>query len=431
MRILMAVPHTLPSPEGGHGCPVMSWAMLRWLKEAGHDVSLFGFAPTSDSREPGRAEARRHIQALGVPLIESEMSGRQQVTQWQLRMLTARKLVAPRFSDYLAESASYKPQWMRAVEQTKPDAFWLYTTDAVAVSHKTFPNIPRLASLIDLDHEAKALKRSLRPGTIRNRIRNLAEELQDRSLPAALVDYLKGCHAVVEHSVESARWLNTQGIPAQYLPNPVEAAPLPPDWFHQRESMLAAAPAKRILMVGYLRGIATQTGLHLLADEVLPELIRTSDGSPWEVHIVGGGELTPELKAKLAGHPNVRLRGFVKDLAAEYQQAHLNLVTVSEKIGFRTRLVEAFGYGSPSVVHANNRYGMPELGNDQNCLLAESGAGLAQSIRRVLADESLRHRLESSARKTYESELSAPVVMSRMFALLEKHLQPTQAVHAA
>src|SRR5262249_8231549 len=125
MRILMAVPHTLPSPDGGHGCPVMSWAMLKWLKESGHDVSLFAFSPTAAVREPGRAQARVGIKALGVPLVEMEPNHTKRETQWRLRVETARKMIAPKLSDYLADSISYRPQWEKAVEKLRPDAFWL------------------------------------------------------------------------------------------------------------------------------------------------------------------------------------------------------------------------------------------------------------------------------------------------------------------
>lgn len=413
----MAVPYTLPSPDGGHGCPVMSWAMLKWLKQSGHDVSLFAFAPTTGSREPKRALARRQIQSLGVPLFEPDAT-QNAASQWRLRLLTARKLMRPRVTDYFPDSMRFQPQWKQTVETVRPDAFWLYTTDAVALSHGTFPQIPRLASLVDLDHEARAVKRAIRPGTLRNRFRSLAENLQDRLLPEAVTEYLNACNVIIEHSVASAQWLNQRGIPARYLPNPVESNPLPADWRERREECLSRSPAKRILMVGYLRGVATQTGLHLLADEVLPALTNKLGASGWEVHIVGGGELTPSLQARLGSHPCVKLRGYVEDLEREYQQAHLNLVAVSEKLGFRTRLIEAFAYASPSVVHANNRFGMPELLDGQNCLLGANGRQLADAIIQLLGNDQLRQRLEQNARRTFEEKLSVPVVMNQMYELL-------------
>ncbi|MFN0086389.1 MAG: glycosyltransferase family 4 protein [Blastocatellia bacterium] len=421
MRILMAIPHTLPAPDGGHGCPVMSWAMVKWLKEAGHEAHLFAFAPTASDREPERARARGHISRLGAPLIEtsagSVFAG---LSPARLRLITARRVMRPGARDYFAESISHRGQWIEAVERVRPEAFWLYTMDAVALADQTFSAIPRLASLVDLDHEAREVKRSLRPGTLRNRGKNALERIQDRALPKAMIGYLRSCEVVVEHSISSADWLRGQGIPAEYFPNPVDSKPLSPDWFPARERLLRETAPRRILMVGYLRGIATQTGLHLLADEVLPALLARSELGQWEVHVVGGGELPAELQAKLATHPRVRLRGFVDDLAAEYQRAHLNLVTVSERLGFRTRLVEAFAYGSPSVVHANNRYGMPELQDGENVLLAGSGEDLARAIARLLTDDALRSRLEQNARKTYEERLSVEFVMSAMFRMLEE-----------
>jgi glycosyltransferase involved in cell wall biosynthesis len=416
----MAVPHTLPAPDGGHGCPVMSWAMLKWLKESGHDVSLFAFSPTEGSREPERIKAREYLRSLGVPLFETEVNLHvRRLPLWRLRLLTVRKIILPRTGDYMTESVSYRSQWRRCVEQVQPDAFWLYTTNAVAMAYNTFPEIPRLASLVDLDHQARELKRALRRPNLRNKLKSFAEKLQDRLLPQAIIEFLKSCDVVVEHSSTSAQWLNQHGVPAHYLPNLVGSPALPENWHSTREQYLTQVPAKRVLMVGHLRGVATQAGLHLLADEVLPALNKKCPFDNWEVHVVGGGELTPDLKTKLGGHPKIRLRGFVETLTEEYRRAHLTLVTVGEKIGFRTRLVEAFAYAAPCVVHSNNLYGMPELEHEYNSLLANDGEGLAEAIIQVLNDDSLRIRLENNARNTYDEKLSVSVVMGKMYEMLE------------
>jgi glycosyltransferase involved in cell wall biosynthesis len=398
----------------------MSWAMLKWLKESGHDVSLFAFSPTEGSREPGRIKARECLRLFDVPLFETEAYlHMRRLPSWRLRLLTTRKMILPRTSDYLAESASYRLQWRQCVEQVQPEAFWLYTTDAVAMAYNTFPEIPRLASLVDLDHQARELKRALRHPGFRNILRNFAEELQDRLLPQAIIKFLKSCDVVVEHSAASAQWLNQHGIPARYLPNPVESPALPENWRSTREQYLIQAPVKRILMVGHLRGVATQAGLHLLADKVLPALDKKCPSDNWEVHVVGGGELSPDLKAKLSGHPKIRLRGFVEALAEEYQRAHLTLVTVDEKIGFRTRLVEAFAYAAPCVVHSNNLYGMPELEHQYNSLLTNDGEGLAEAITQILNNNLLRIHLENNARNTYDEKLSVSIVMGEMYEMLE------------
>lgn len=428
----MAVPHTLPAPDGGHGCPVMSWAMLKWLKESGHQVSLFAFAPTAAAREPNRAQAREHLKKLGVPLFETAAYRPQGASKvWQSRMQTLRKMAFPQARDFMTDSISFKSEWKKTVEEIRPDAFWLYTTDAVALSDGAFPDIPRLASLVDLDHEARELKRSMRPVNFRNQVLNTIERMQDRELPNVVTRMLGRCHVVVEHSIVATQWLRQRGVDAHYLPNPVESEALPEDWSPTREQSLSQSPARRILMVGHLRGVATRTGIRLLADEILPALDRKSELGAWEVHIVGGGDLPEPLRARLAAHPRVRLRGFVEDLSREYQQSHLSLVAVSEKIGFRTRLVEAFAYASPCVVHSNNLYGMPELEHGRNALLADTGAGLAGQIAELLQNDGLRRSLESNARHTFDEKLSIPVVMGKMFAMLKAHVAAADRISPA
>lgn len=392
--------------------------MLQWLADAGHDVTLFAFDPSASQLEPGRAQARAQITALGVRLVEAASVTQPRVDRWRARLMMLRRTLAPRASDFMTEARNYRAPWESAVAETQPDALWLYTTEAVALAHGTFRHIPRLASVVDLDHEARRLKRAFRPATLRNRLRSVIETAQDRILPDVIVDWFKGCDVVVEHAHAAAQWLRQRGVAAHYLPNPLAIAPLPAAWSRGREELLRQTPIKRILMVGHLRGIATRAGLRLLVDEIIPALERHTDLGVWEIHIVGGGELPPDLHAQLAQHPRVRLRGFVADLQAELQRAHLSLVAVNEPLGFRTRLVEAFAYGSPCVAHASNQAGMPELAHGQNALLARSGTGLAAAVAQLLRDDELRQCLEMNARRTYEEKLSASVVMNEMCRLL-------------
>ena len=109
-------------------------------------------------------------------------------------------------------------------------------------------------------------------------------------------------------------------------------------------------------------------------------------------------------------------------MVTEYHRSHLTLVAVSEKIGFRTRLVEAFAYASPCVVHSNNLYGMPELEHGHNSLLANTGEGLAEAIAQVIKNDNLRRDLETNARQTYDKKLSIPVVMGKMYSMLESEV---------
>lgn len=424
MRILFAVANSLPNPEGGHGCPVMSWAMVQWLKEAGHEIHVCAFSPTAAEHEPLRERGRQYHQELGIPLHELALPAAFTPSNWPPAQ-ALRRVFSPRLSDYWGVAMAQQSDWRRLVENIKPDAFWLYSTDAVALAHNTFPKIPRLASLIDLEHEARALKRDFRAQGLRNAVRNQLETRQDRALPELLGVMLKPCEVVVEHSITATQWLNERGIAARYLPNPVNVTLLAQDWYAERSRLLAQTSVKKILMVGHLRGVATRTGLRLLVQEILPHLERLRPAPDWEIHIVGGGELLPELQAQLTSHPRVKLRGFVPDLTAEYQQAYLTLVAVSEKIGFRTRLVEAFAHHAPCVVHVNNRYGMPELLDEQNSLLADTGRGLAERMAGLLNDAASRQRLEQAARATYDQHLSNQVVMTQMHDWLAMHVTRT------
>src|SRR5690606_10830842 len=146
-------------------------------------------------------------------------------------------------------------------------------------------------------------------------------------------------------------------------------------------------------------------GLPMLLDETLPRLIARLGEGGVELHFIGRVDLDETTKARLR-HPSVRLRGFVEDLTAEIQKAHLFLVPIRPKAGARTRLLTAAAHGGCIAAHEAARLGSPELKHGENVLLAPDGAGLAREILLAWGDTALRNRLGASARRAYMEHFS-------------------------
>ena len=250
-------------------------------------------------------------------------------------------------------------------------------------------------------------------------IRRLVPSLSGRSKAARVtIELLSRCEVVVEHAAHHVAWLRRNGIQnCLYFPNPVDDAG-GPEWEARRESSATEGKPK-ILMAGHLRGIATLSGLHLLADETLPILERILGPDGFEVHIVGADALPPRLAAKLA-RPSVRLRGYVEDIHQEFLTSDVLFVPTPIELGFRTRIAEGFSFGCCVVAHSANALGMPELVHRENALLAPDGAGLADQLVRALGDPALRSRLRRNARQTYEQKLDSRLVCASIAAELER-----------
>jgi glycosyltransferase involved in cell wall biosynthesis len=186
----------------------------------------------------------------------------------------------------------------------------------------------------------------------------------------------------------------------EYIPTPV------PDPGHPPEAVFRPDPnVLRILHLGHLGGAASMSGLPLLLDETIPQLVEALGQDGFELHFVGRVDLKEPLRSRLQ-HPSIRLRGFVESLDEEMRMADVFVVPIPHEVGSRTRLLTAMAYGSCIVAHRSAALGNPELRHEDNILLASTGTGLAREILRAWGDDELRSQLKASARSTYVNYFS-------------------------
>jgi hypothetical protein len=65
---------------------------------------------------------------------------------------------------------------------------------------------------------------------------------------------------------------------------------------------------------------------------------------------------------------------------------------------------------------------MPELVHGENCLLAETPAGIAGQIDRALRDPDLRRRIGAAARATYDAAYAPHRVAGRLLQMIDAGL---------
>jgi polysaccharide biosynthesis protein PslH len=131
----------------------------------------------------------------------------------------------------------------------------------------------------------------------------------------------------------------------------------------------------------------------------------------------------------LRRHPTVHLRGYVEDVNREFLSSDVLLVSTPINLGTRTRIIEGFSYGCCVVAHEANGLGIPQIVHGKNALLGKDGSELADAVIRVLTDRSLRERLQSNARRTYEENFSIESAGARLTAELEKIVLNGAAAH--
>lgn len=181
----------------------------------------------------------------------------------------------------------------------------------------------------------------------------------------------------------------------------IEGKPLPEDEATLRNEM-GYDPAHRHVL--YLGRLTREKRLDLFLE--VAERLR---GTDTRFHIVGGGEMQPEVEEAARRNPNILHHGEIHDTVVK--DRHLRFSDVFLNPGYiGLAIVEAFCYGLPVLTPRGTAEGplhSPEiyyLHDGENGLLTDGSAdAMAQALGELLND---RHRLDTmrrGARATYET----------------------------
>ena len=422
MRVLVLT-RQLPYPTG-IGSATTVWSLVQTLLHRNHEVHLccYGFEGSESEwwNGNGHSQALNGMREMKVKVHLLRTRPPVTGSLWQARVDLVRKALSPVTSDFYA-GPLYSKELSVLLTDVTPDAICAWTVDAVAATANGLSSrIPRLALLTDLDHLARQFRRRYRPSqSLKGKLYECIDVLADRRLPTLISTLLSDCDAVVEFAAHHCEWLRDQGVTkAKYLPIPVldEAGP---DWYSLRRAARLGKRVLKISLIGNVSGIATLPGLQILASEILPQLEARADTDTFEVHVIGGGSLPPHL-LKALNRPYVKMRGYLKDIHAEFCSSDILLVPTPIALGTRTRIAEGFSFGCCVVAHRANSLGMPELRDGQNVLLGDTGQQIAEAAVRCLNSFGLRERLGTEARATFEQKLEGRLVCEQIICDLER-----------
>ncbi len=159
-------------------------------------------------------------------------------------------------------------------------------------------------------------------------------------------------------------------------------------------------------------------GLYFLARDILPRLDSLL-ADQFEIHICGGGELTPELKQQFK-RSDVILRGFVDDIISELRTSDVFLMPTPIPLGSRVRVAYAWSVGCSVISHAANIVGLEEMKDGHNALIGVSGLDVAKAILRIREEPGLAARLQANGRETFERYYSEAATVNKIVLKVEK-----------
>lgn len=405
--------HALPQPSSNGG-PMTCWALLRHLRDAGHEVSVISLRYASDPFVTPEREDQ--IRATGARLVIVEVEA-------EADLQRPAGAVSQSTLERVFPTAHLRPRVGAVLEELAPDAAFIYHWDTLAATYG-LRSVPRFGAVGDPWHLPNLRRwQHTRPSPTRAYVAWTFATLRGiRPSTRAMVEILNDCDDAAVFQAETADTLRRKGARnAPYLRPPILDGG-GPDWESRRTDGRGARP--RILLgPSHLGATSTRAGLQLFGKEILPALDRALGRDGFEVRVVGEGEPPPELAARLP-HPGVTLTGRIEPADEEFLAADVQLIPTPFTLGQRVRIIVGWSFGCCVVTHESERANLPELADGENALLGRDGASVAAAIVRAARDGELRRRIGRGGRDTYERlfrpDVAARVIEERL-ARLARH----------
>lgn len=316
-----------------------------------------------------------------------------------------------------------KSKTEKVLKRTNPDVIFCYHFEPLAAMYgvHTAPKIAGVGDPTHAPYEAKITENKPKdaPKYVKNRI---GAALQKRKLTPLMREMLNDCNLCGAFAYHYSKWYNSIGVKnVEYFRTPL-ADPLEgKDWQDARKKSRIKLKKPRIMLMGDLRGTATKLGLKIFISESLKELDKRYGEEGYEVHIIGGGRLDESLK-KFIKNDQVILRGRVDPPNDEFLKADVLVVPTPVDLGIRVRILTAFSFGCPVVAHNSNAKGIPELENNENVLMDETGVGLANCIMNIIENDAIREKLENNGRNTFEKKFKDDIACAKIVKSVESLL---------
>jgi glycosyltransferase involved in cell wall biosynthesis len=401
-------------PHGKHGgADLIGLAVLTALCERGFEVHCIAFPATGGLGDPldTKSHALRSM-GIGVHLLPpvSRSTGIARLFRGVGRML--RQVAIRARTREIFFGADSRPAMQRLLSEIRPDVIIAYHWNTLAALEDT--PFPVLGIVSDPIHQTRDLRRQFmdrhgdggKPGLLDR----IATGLYRRNAIKVQARLLKGCGRSGGFAAQDVAFFRSIGVTGcRYYRAPI-FDPFPAGYAQEEKGR----PFK-IMHIGHLQGIATLTGIELLAEEILPRLRAALPPRSFEIHLVGGYfDRMPERLRRELTAPEIIVRGHLPSVDAEFRSSHVLLVPTPIRLGMRVRILTAFSFGTCTVAHVANSAGTPELDHDRNCLLGESGAELAEHCVTLFHDPEKRRRIEREARRTYEEAFSIAAAGGRI-----------------
>ncbi len=378
MRILFLT-QILPLPLDA-GPRVRAYYVLRYLAEAGHEVSLVSFVRSGESLENVRPLQEICHSVETIPLVRSQLrnlcDGLHSMFT-EMPFLILRDQVAP------MREMIRKLTTRRSFDAMHADQLWMapYCLDCrgprlkVLDQHNAVFMVPRRMA----EHQPNALVKAF--------LRKEASKLE-----AFEQQTCSRFDRVVWVTKEDRKAVCSQGNAGGrgdlVIPIAVDAK--------AHEPVKRTEPF-RVTFVGGMHWPPNLEGISWFVEQVWPKVARTE---PSAILTLIGKGVSRKLHGQCSGG-RIEIAGYVRDLQQYISETAVFLVPIQSGAGMRVKILDAWCWGLPVVSTTVGAEGL-RTATGENLLIADDEQTFADSVIRVLQNSDVAQRLSDGGRATVE-----------------------------
>lgn len=140
------------------------------------------------------------------------------------------------------------------------------------------------------------------------------------------------------------------------------------------------------------------------------------------LHIAGPGSSLA--LSSYAGTPGLKVLDFVEDIGSFYSDVDVMLAPLRFGAGTRVKIIEAAGYGVPTISTSLGAEGLVFI-PDEEIILADAADRIASESCRLIDDQYLARRIGRAARSRYELQYGRPKAVEDIAGYVRRVLAPS------
>jgi glycosyltransferase involved in cell wall biosynthesis len=180
---------------------------------------------------------------------------------------------------------------------------------------------------------------------------------------------------------------------------------------------------KKLMYVGFLGWEPNAQGLLWFIDSVWPLLLHHQPDLAFDIVGKGADE---RLRAAVARHSGIRLRGFVEDLQTVYRESRVSVAPLLFGSGMKVKVLDSMARGIPTVTTPVGAEGIAAE-SGRHLLIAEDAESMANQVLTALSCRGLWRRLQSESRALVRDRYTWSMLFDNMHRdlrlALDRHQQ--------